>query len=228
MLGYVVHSRNPDPTDSDRQRAAHRLRNYRHDDDGGLTYLGAEACAVESLAIELGLTADDDGTVVVPCTAWGDYAGSTYTRSNARSLLRDYPDLFGEATDWAGSTWLTLNTDQVIDQELYDTLVSLAREYPLELEDWDSFGRDDFRDCLRGHLYVDAGEPIYDHDDELTPSDTELDDYVWDHHEAIEWEAETATSGYFRGLQELAQQYGAEIIAEWSQRVECEGQTALA
>lgn len=101
---------------------------------------------------------DVDSTtfVAVPMTSWGDYGGSTIERSNARSLVRDYPDTFVAVSGDYGSESLVLPADADVDDDLFETLVALAEEYPLydegdhsELEmeltqeRWDSFGAHD-------------------------------------------------------------------------------------
>jgi hypothetical protein len=69
--------------------------------------------------------------IALDFTLWGDYIGSVYARSNERSLLRDYPDTFIQATGYPGAYELYLPADADIDEHLFAELVSLADQYPV-------------------------------------------------------------------------------------------------
>lgn len=102
----------------------------------------------------------------VPVTAWGDYIGSAVERSNHRSLERDYPESFVDATAFPGSHTLMMPLSAVTE-ELVNLLTGLRDEYPLydesdhselemELADeaWGAYARYDLVRDLR-----DAGVP---------------------------------------------------------------------
>lgn len=114
--------------------------------------------------------ADGPQYVVVPVTSWGDYAGSTVERSNARSLVRDYPDVFVLAEGAYSSESLYLPADAPISADLWDTLAGLS-DYPLydendhselewELTDeaWSSYGEYDLRRAVTDALASDSDE----------------------------------------------------------------------
>jgi len=89
--------------------------------------------------------------IEVPFTAWGYYSGSSYTRSNHRSLIRGYPDTFNEIRGDYGASYLALGIDQLIPVGLFDEMAELF-EYPIYdeddhseleheilIEDWESY-----------------------------------------------------------------------------------------
>jgi hypothetical protein len=113
----------------------------------------------------------------VPVTCWGDYVGSDIERSNHRSLRRDYPETFVDATAYPGAHTLMVpvaslaalidvDDDGEIDddaaQDLVNIFTGLRDEYPLydeedssalvtELADeaWDAYAAWDLRRDLR-------------------------------------------------------------------------------
>jgi hypothetical protein len=76
----------------------------------------------------------------VPVTLWGDYCGSDLGRSNSRSLVRDYPDLFVTVHD---------------EYPLYDEDDHSALELELADEAWDAWVRFDL-----GRSLSDAGVDV--------------------------------------------------------------------
>lgn len=77
-------------------------------------------------------TSDTDFAFVL-CGKLGysNYSGATYDVSNVRRLLEDYPDTFVEAHGAHGSTELYLPAHAVLSEQLFDTLVALAEDYPV-------------------------------------------------------------------------------------------------
>lgn len=156
--------------------------------------------------------------VLLEFASWGDYAGSSYTRSNYRSLLRDFPDTFVDVYGDHGYSALALNLATYVPEHLADCLNNLADQYPvydegdwselemeLQTEGWANHGREDFRreivSQLRnlgwlGSVGVDA--------DDLAESitDEQLDRLFWDAYSQgehrVEMECEDAVSAYFR------------------------------
>jgi hypothetical protein len=117
----------------------------------------------------------------VPVTCWGDYVGSDIERSNHRSLRRDYPETFVDATAYPGAHTLMVpvaslaalidvDDDGEIDddaaQDLVNIFTALRDEYPLydeedssalvtELADeaWNAYASWDLRRDLRDAVY---------------------------------------------------------------------------
>lgn len=181
---------------------------------------------------------DPEGTlhrfVVLRMTAWGDYVGDSVTRSNHRTLLEDYPDTFVHLRGAYGYEALALPMLAVIPTALADALREVHDEYPLydesdlsalesELEDddWACYVRDDFRSAIL--------EASGDDEDDLGIGldDESLLERYWQgrQDDRIEWYAETAVGGYVRGLEEYAREIVAEIVGEWSRRVDQGGFT---
>ncbi|UZJ23700.1 hypothetical protein RHODO2019_10820 [Rhodococcus antarcticus] len=147
-------------------------------------------------------------------TSWGDYAGSSYTRSNNRRLLEDFPEVFVEMTESYDYSVLLVPATLEIPEHLADALRSIADDYPvydesdlsdlesdLEREDWESYGRAD----LRAEV-LDALREITDDEDVVDAVDDDItDDYLdahmdWDErsHYGAYWQVETAVGGFFR------------------------------
>lgn len=150
--------------------------------------------------------------VMVPVTGWGDYAGDDVTRSNTRSLMRDYPDTFVQVLGDFGWEGLALPVDAEIPAELAEILVGLRDEYPLydeadhgdllldlEQEDWESWGRRDFLRMVAD--YSATGELSWEQEDAAVSR-------FWqarqDCRDAQEYVAESATGGYWPNLDALA------------------------
>lgn len=162
--------------------------------------------------------ADSPRYVTLPFTDWSDYSGATYTRSNYRSLLRDFPGTFVDVYGSHGYSGLALDMSAYIPEHLADCLHNLADEYPvydesdmseleteLQTEGWANHGREDFRREVVSHLRnlgwlgsvgVDA--------DDLAESitDDQLDRLFWDAYSngehRVTMECEDAVSAYFR------------------------------
>ena len=99
---------------------------------------------------------EDELVYEVPVTLWGDYCGSSVERSNYRSLLRDYPELFIEVYGDFYSKRLYIPADKM-DDEMREMLVGLEEQYPLYDEEdhsslemdcaweaWDLYLKDEF------------------------------------------------------------------------------------
>jgi hypothetical protein len=144
---------------------------------------------------------DSEGAeyVALPFTAWGDYVGSDYSRSNERSLWRDYPDTFIRSTGYPGAVELLIPADADIDENLFDILVQLADEYPVYDEsDMSALESEVFDEDLASWIIPDIRNSI---DDEFL--DTVTDDEItaaifrW-MEEAGEYpQMETAVNCYF-------------------------------
>lgn len=197
----------------------------RREDDGYWTWVDADApTAGDRLAASdldwqqrtYGYT-DRPTFVILEFASWGDYTGSSYTRSNYRSLLRDFPDTFVDVYGSYGYSALALNLATYIPDHLADCLAQLADEYPvydeedmgeleteLQTEGWANHGREDFRREIVSHLRnlgwlgsvgVDA--------DDLAESitDDQLDRLFWDAYSndehRVAMECEGADSAYF-------------------------------
>lgn len=155
--------------------------------------------------------------LLIGATGWGDYSGSTWSRSNYRVLERDYREHLIEVYDSLGTKQWAVPIGAEVPEALYDNIKGLE-DYPileeedeyevvneLELECWESFGRHDFYSELETLAHTD------DPDDQLL----ELDD-----HDALKalfeeareecdyrfgnFESESATSGYWTDSAELA------------------------
>jgi hypothetical protein len=137
--------------------------------------------------------------VALPFTVWGDYVGSSYSRSNERSLWRDYPDTFIRSTGFPGAVELLIPADADIDENLFDALVELADEYPVYDEsDLSALESEVFDEDLTSWIIPDIRNSI---GDEFT--DTVTDDEItaaifrW-MEEASEYpQMETAVNCYF-------------------------------
>lgn len=171
---------------------------------------------------------DDDEIEVleVPATTWGEYitCGSV-ERSNFNVLVDEYREHVIDAEWFHDTHAIYLRLDREIPAEMFDRLLGLA-DYPLlddqemsdvemklEEEDWEGYGRQDLRLAIERAL--DALEvPGLDDPTEFYLSDSELDTLasVARGSGDLEWECETATNGYYRGLDELAAQYVAEVV----------------
>ncbi len=159
--------------------------------------------------------ADDARYIEIPETAWGDYVGSTWTRSNARSIRRDYPDDVISVTGHHSFETLLLPAGVQIPARLFEAIAARVEsafydeddwselERELEQAQWDDTGRADFRSLIRDLAQHD------DPDDDVTELDA--DEYVnelfyaaWSNCE-VQWVAETATSGAWHGFDRAAE-----------------------
>jgi hypothetical protein len=145
---------------------------------------------------------DSEGAeyVALPFTGWGDYGGSSYARSNERSLWRDYPDTFVRSTGGFGSVELLIPADADIDENLFDALIELADEYPVYDEsDMSDLEFEVFDEDLKSWIIPDIRNSI---DDEFI--DTVTDDEItaaifrWMRETEQYPQMETATNCYFR------------------------------
>jgi len=92
-----------------------------------------------------------------PYTLWGDYIGDAVQRSNHRSILADFPDIFSDFVGFPGAHELILPAEG-IDADTLDELIRIGQhirdDYPLysdedhsnlemELADeaWDAYSR---------------------------------------------------------------------------------------
>jgi hypothetical protein len=71
---------------------------------------------------------------VVGCLCWGELAGDDVSRSNHRSLVRDFPDQFVHLHDAHGARGLAL-LPSFANRELTGALLRLAADYPLYDDD---------------------------------------------------------------------------------------------
>lgn len=175
---------------------------------------------------------DDVRFVEVHATAWGDYTGSTYERSNARSIRRDFGEHVVTLTADFGFEVLLVRLNTEIPAELYDAIVELA-EYPLydegdlseveselEQEDWESWGRSDWTSEIRKRAEA------VDRDDvtpELDSADyvNELFSEIGMDGDVLVWQAETAVSGRWTDFERAAELAWIEIqrrrVAAWDE-----------
>lgn len=154
--------------------------------------------------------------VAIPETAWGDYTGSTYQRSNARSIRRDHGDHVITLTADFGFEMLLIRVGADIPESLYDAVVELRAghllydesdlselESELEQEDWVSWGRNDFkREIVRCAQLADPDDDV----PELGEAD-DVDNLFWDvtsDGDVSYWQAETAVSGYWTDFERAA------------------------
>jgi hypothetical protein len=181
-------------------------------------------------------------------TAWGDYTGSTYDRSNARSLRRDFGDHVITLRADFGFEVLLVRIGVEIPAGLYEAIVEL-REYPLydesdlseleselEREDWESWGRSDWTGAIRKQAQQ------RDRDDDVSELDDDAftDELFWDvcaDGEAGYWQAETAVSGHWTDFERAAELAWAElqsrrmaVLEQWARELSAPipGQLALA
>ena len=194
------------------------------------------------------LTEDDVRFLEIQGTAWGDYTGSTYDRSNARSIRRDFGDYVITLRADFGFEVLLVRLGAVIPEGLYAAIVSLREESlydesdlsdlesELESEDWETFGRRDFAAEVRELAQrVDRDDDVAELDD-----DAYADDLFWDvtaDGMAGYWQAETAVSGYWADSARAAELAWREIerrrmaaLEEWARELSAPipGQLALA
>lgn len=166
--------------------------------------------------------------VEVPHTLWGDYVGDCVTRANYIAFLESYADDVVELKSRHGAHALALPLDGTVSSVLADEIRGLV-EYPLvdedthctlelqlELEDWDSYGKDDLRAHVERKLEklrdseegteLEAALQFLPNSVTDAPSDGVLLRLVDRARETggVTWECETAVGGFFRGLEELA------------------------
>lgn len=183
-------------------------------------------------------------------TNWGDYSGSDYNRSNCRSILRDYPEIFIEVRGGFNSSYLALALDAEVDEHVIDELASLL-DYPvwdegdhaellaqIEQESWDSWGASDLRrEVLRlagcDEERVDEWLDRTDFTDLAWSEEVREQEAIW----SLYFVAETAVSGYWEGFVDWAQAILNVVIpalnredapAEWQPVPQCDGQLTLA
>ena len=193
------------------------------------------------------LTEDDVRFLEIRATAWGDYTGSTYERSNNRSLRRDFSEHVVTLRADFGFEMLLMRIGVDIPEGLYDAIVSLREESlydesdlsdlesELESEDWENWGRSDWADEIRKLAQQ------LDRDDDVTElgDDAYADDLFWAvtaDGEAGYWQAETAVSGYWTDFERAAELAWQEIerrrmagLEEWARELSAPipGQLAL-
>jgi hypothetical protein len=159
--------------------------------------------------------------VEIPGTAWGDYVGATWTRSNARVMLDRYREHIVAVTgDFSFetlmvplgaeiSTWMFDDIVHLIDSPILDEDDWSQLESEIEQEDWDSWGRDQWRDAIRDQAHAEH------HDDDVSELDATdyADALFWDTARRIDvlWQAETAVSGYWTDFDRAAELAWAEI-----------------
>ncbi|WIM95782.1 hypothetical protein ACTOB_007913 [Actinoplanes oblitus] len=194
------------------------------------------------------LTDDDVRYLEIRATAWGDYTGSTYDRSNARSIRRDFGDHVITLRADFGFEVLLVRIGVDIPEGLYDAIVGLREcslydesdlsdlESELESEDWANWGRSDWTGEVRKLAQQ------LDQDDDVTElhDDAYADDLFWAvcaDGEAGYWQAETAVSGYWSDFERAAKLAWQEIerrrmaaLEEWARELSAPipGQLALA
>lgn len=153
----------------------------------------------------------DPTHVDIAYTVWGDYCGSTAERSNHRSLLRDWPDVFVDTYGGFGSSGLALPLDATIGECVLDALAGLL-DYPLydeedhselesdlESEDWKSWGRRDWvgdvEDALLRRPDADETVEYLESLNDSTIDDIASDAAMLDSTGRPRYDAETAVSG---------------------------------
>ena len=113
--------------------------------------------------------------VMIPSTLWGDYVGSSFERSNAQSIARDYPETVITVYDDHSYECLVVPINRALPDGFVTGVLALADEYPIwdendlselevetEAEDWESWGRDQFRMDVMDALPEDKQEIIED------------------------------------------------------------------
>ena len=177
------------------------------------------------------LVKDDVRFLEIRATAWGDYTGSTYERSNNRSILRDFGDHVVTLRADFGFEVLLVRIGVDIPEGLYDAIVALREESlydesdlsdlesDLESEDWENWGRSDWTGEVRKLAQQ------LDRDDDVTElyDDAYADDLFWAvcaDGEAGYWQAETAVSGYWTDFERAAELAWAEIESRRMARLE--------
>ena len=192
--------------------------------------------------------ADDVRYVEIPGTAWGDYVGSTWYRSNARSIRRDWSDHVVQVTGCFGFEVMLLPLSVDIPVELFDAITGLG-DYPvydegdlseleteLESEDWQSWGRSDWaREIRKLAQGVDADDDVSELDDPKYVDALFCD--IYHEGDVGRWCSETAVSGYWEDFDRAAGLAWAEIqrrrmasLQEWACELSAPipGQLALA
>ena len=186
---------------------------------GGLVHEKSEGGYVESAY------PDAPRFIGVPCTTWGDYCGDDVQRSNHRCLEKELePYGVKEVRGDFYSFWLVLPADAMLPEHLLNGLREIADEYPIwdesdysELEwelqqsDWEDWACMEFRTFLHNAVTGEGPESWV-----ANLSDEQLGDMVWEamSNDEVDWQNETATGGYFRGLEELADRIGSEHMAQ--------------
>lgn len=195
------------------------------------------------------VTGDDVRYLEIRATAWSDYSGSTYERSNNRSLRREFGDHVITLRADFGFEVLLVRIGVDIPVGLYDAIVSLHGdstlydesdlsdlESELESENWENWGRSDFTAAIRKLAQQ------FDRDDDVTElnANAYADDLFWAFcadGEAGYWQAETAVSGYWTDFERAAELAWQEIerrrmaaLEEWARELSAPipGQLAFA
>jgi hypothetical protein len=145
---------------------------------------------------------DSEGAeyVALGFTLWGNYVGASYTRSNERSLWRDYPETFIRSTGFPGAVELLIPADADIDESLFDTLVELADEYPMyDGQDYSELEQEVFEEDLTSWIIPDIRGSIEDEaSDAVTDDEITVAIYKWMEEVGQYPEMETATNCYFK------------------------------
>jgi hypothetical protein len=163
----------------------------------------------------------------IPYTSWGDYVGTAADRSNHRVLLDCYGEHLVYLTFGFGGHSLAVRLDREIPESLVDLVDGLmdypivdeadwsALEMELESEDWADWGR---RDVIRD---VEVRIEVLSGEDPRIPEGYEIDPDTVDavaldrmQFGSLQWEAETATGGYFRGMDDLVEYLVEQIVSE--------------
>lgn len=176
---------------------------------------------------------DDTELIVLPYTTYGDYIGSTVERSNHDAILDDFADEVTSKYLGHGAYRLVVEADGEISAALYDSIESL-RDYPLysedhhsylesdiEDEDWRLYGRDEVRSQVENHA-----RPLAEDDEDEDRFREYLDDALTDDvidaaygdarsYGSVTWESESATGGYFRGLDSLGQEIAKRLYDDY-------------
>lgn len=138
-------------------------------EDGTTAYMGSDWQET---------TEDDADVVEVPYTVWGDYVGSSVERSNYRSLLRDYPDVF---IDISGGYWshvLYIRPRTMLQTDgLFESITALF-DYPLyDEEDHSELEMTEAWEAWDGWVKFDLGRAL------ATEYDLDVDNWTeeeWD------------------------------------------------
>ena len=201
-------------------------------DGGDAVTLGALDMRAQESVYDL--TGDDVRYLEIRGTAWGDYTGSTYERSNARSVRRDFGEHVVTLRADFGFEVLLVRVGADIPIGLYEAIVEMQDyglydesdlselESELEQEDWQSWGRSDFSSEVRKRAQR------HDRDDDVPELDEDAytDSLFWDvcaDGEAGFWQAETAVSGYWADFERAAglawqeiQRRRMAVLEEWA------------
>ncbi len=136
----------------------------------------------------------------VPYTAWGDYGGDVYDRSNMRSLLRDYPDTFvvGNGNYFSSTLYLPVTWTPPEDGRagLLEVLAGLLEHPVYDDEDVSGLQMEIAEDAWDAWLSYDVRSDLSDH---LLPDDDALraDVYRLLGEQPVAYEAEGATDVRF-------------------------------